>query len=298
MSYHNPVLLKECIKGLNIKPNGTYVDVTFGSGGYSSLILTKLKDGRLISFDQDQKALDNSINNNSFKLIHANFRYLRHFLRREKIDKIDGLLADLGVSSHQFDNAERGFSIRLEGDLDMRMNTESSLTAKDIVNNYTESELSNILFEYGDIRNSRHIAKKIVIFRSKREITTTNDLIDALEEITPHKKRNQFLARVFQSIRIEVNDEINSLKEMLSDAIDLLSKKGRIVILSYHSIEDRLVKNLFKKGNIEGVIKKDFFGNINKPLNEINTKVIVPSLQEVINNSRSKSAKLRIAEKI
>ena len=298
MSYHNPVLLKECIQGLNIKPNGIYVDVTFGSGGHSSQILSKLKEGRLISFDQDQKTLDNTINNNSFKLINANFRYLRHFLRVEKIDKVDGILADLGVSSYQFDNADRGFSIRLEGNLDMRMNTKSSLTAKDVINKYTESELSNILFTYGDIRNSKNIAKQIIIYRRDIEITTTNDLINALEGMIPHKKRNQFLARVFQSIRIEVNDEINSLKEMLSDSIDLLGKKGRIVVLSYHSIEDRLVKNLFKKGNLEGIIKKDFFGNIKKPLNEINTKVIVPSAQEVLNNSRSKSAKLRIAEKI
>ena len=298
MTYHNPVLIEECIKGLNIKPNGIYIDATFGSGGHSLSILNKLEAGRLIAFDQDQKTLDNKINNNSFKLINANFRYLRHFLKIENIEKIDGLLADLGVSSYQLDTAERGFSIRLDGNLDMRMNMQSSLTAKDVVNNYTEEELADILFLYGDIRNSRKIAKQIVDFRSKRAIITTSDLIESVQLFIPYKKRSQFLARIFQSIRIEVNDEINSLKEMLSDAVDLLSKQGRIVILSYHSIEDRIIKNLFKKGDMEGNIKKDFFGNVQKSLNEINTKIIVPSSQEISINSRSKSAKLRIAEKI
>ena len=298
MKYHNSVLLKECIEGLNIKPTGIYVDVTFGGGGHSKLILEKLKGGKVFAFDQDKKTKENVFKNEDFKLINANFRHLKQFLRMEGVKKIDGLLADLGVSSHQFDQAERGFSIRFEGELDMRMNTDSTLTAKEVINNYTEQELSDVLYKYGELRNSRIIAKQIVSSRENIAIITTKDLTDCISHLVPEKKRNQFLARIFQSIRIEVNDEINSLKEMLNNAVDMLDTSGRLVIISYHSLEDRLVKNLFKKGNLEGNLKKDFFGNPQKILNEINSKVIIATEQEINENSRARSAKLRIAEKV
>jgi 16S rRNA (cytosine1402-N4)-methyltransferase len=298
MEYHNPVLLNECIEGLNIKPTGIYVDVTFGGGGHSKLILEKLKGGKLFAFDQDEKTKENDFKNDDFKLINANFRHLKKFLRMEGVKKIDGLLADLGVSSHQFDKAERGFSIRFEGELDMRMNTDSSLTAKEVINNYSEQELADVLYKYGELTNSRTIAKQIVSSREKSSIITTKDLTDCISHLVPEKKQNQFLARIFQSIRIEVNDEINSLKEMLNSAVDILDTSGRLVIMSYHSLEDRLVKNLFKKGNLEGNLKKDFFGNPQKILNEINRKVIVATEQEINENSRARSAKLRIAEKV
>ncbi|MDC0204752.1 16S rRNA (cytosine(1402)-N(4))-methyltransferase RsmH [Flavobacteriales bacterium] len=298
MEYHNPVLLNECIEGLNINPAGIYVDVTFGGGGHSKLILEKLKGGKLFAFDQDEKTKVNDFKNNDFKLINANFRHFKRFLRMEGVNKIDGLLADLGVSSHQFDKAERGFSIRFEGELDMRMNTDSILTARDVINNYTEEELADVLYKYSELPNSRRIAKEIVASREKLEIITTKDLTDRIAHLVPEKKKNQFLARIFQSIRIEVNDEISSLKEMLNSAVDMLGTSGRLVILSYHSLEDRLVKNLFKKGNLEGNLKKDFFGNPQKILKEIHSKVIVAKEEEIIKNSRARSAKLRIAEKI
>ena len=298
MGYHSPVLLKECIEGLNIKPKGIYVDVTFGGGGHSKLILEKLKGGKLFAFDQDAKTKENDLKNDAFKLINTNFKYFKRFLRMEGINKIDGLLADLGVSSHQFDQAERGFSIRFEGELDMRMNTDSTLRAKEVINNYSEQELADVLYKYGELTNSRVIAKQIVSSREKSEIITTKDLTNCISHLVPEKKKNQFLARIFQSIRIEVNDEINSLKEMLNNAVDILDTSGRLVILSYHSLEDRLVKNLFKKGNLEGNIKKDFFGNTQKSLNEINSKVITATEKEIIANSRARSAKLRIAEKV
>ena len=298
MEYHNPVLLNECIEGLNIKPTGIYVDVTFGGGGHSKLILEKLKGGKLIAFDQDEKTKENDFKNDDFKLIIANFRHFKRFLRMEGVKKIDGLLADLGVSSHQFDQAERGFSIRFEGELDMRMNTDSILTAREVINNYTEEELADVLYKYSELPNSRRIAKEIVASREKSAIITTKDLTDRIAHLVPEKKKNQFLARIFQSIRIEVNDEISSLKEMLNSAVDMLDTSGRLVILSYHSLEDRLVKNLFKKGNLEGNLKKDFFGNPQKVLNEINSKVIVATEQEINKNSRARSAKLRIAEKV
>ena len=298
MEYHNSVLLNECIEGLNIKPTGIYVDVTFGGGGHSKLILEKLKGGKVFAFDQDEKTKENDFKNEGFKLINANFRHLKRFLRMEGVKKIDGLLADLGVSSHQFDQAERGFSIRFEGELDMRMNTDSILTAREVINNYTEEELADVLYKYSELPNSRRIAKEIVASREKSEIITTKDLIDRIAHLVPEKKKNQFLARIFQSIRIEVNDEISSLKEMLNSAVDMLDTSGRLVIMSYHSLEDRLVKNLFKKGNLEGNLKKNFFGNPQKVLNEINSKVIVATEQEIIENSRARSAKLRIAEKV
>ena len=298
MVFHNPVLLNESIKGLNIKPNGVYVDATFGGGGHSKLILEHLDDGQLFAFDQDQVTQDNILSDNRFKLINTNFRYIKSFLRMEGIEKIDGLLADLGVSSYQFDNADRGFSIRFESELDMRMNTETIITAKEIINNYSEENLSKIFYEYGELRNSRQIAREILHKREVAPIITTIDLINSISHLSPLRKKNQFLARVFQSIRIEVNEEIASLKDMLKSAIELLNKTGRLVVLSYHSIEDRLIKNLFKKGNFEGDVEKDFYGNIIRPFKEINNKIIVASAEEIRSNPRSRSAKLRIAEKI
>ena len=298
MVYHNPVLLNECIQGLGIKPGGIYVDVTFGGGGHSKSILSKLDGGKLFAFDQDKSANANALSQQNFKLINANFRYLKNFLRMEKVIKIDGLLADLGVSSHQFDIAERGFSTRFDGKLDMRMNVNSVLSAKDIVNNYSEADLANVFYKYGDLKNSRKISKKIIEAREVSSINTTSELKDVINALVPKKHMNQFLARVFQAIRIEVNDEIKALEEMLLSAVDLLNPNGRLVVLSYHSLEDRLVKNLMKKGNLLGKIEKDFFGNPIKELQEINSKVIVASECEIRENSRARSAKLRIAEKI
>jgi len=297
MEYHNPVLLNECIKGLNIKPTGIYVDVTFGGGGHSKLILKNLKGGRLFAFDQDKSAHKNALPAEGFKLINTNFRHLKKFLRMEGVRKIDGLLADLGVSSHQFDVAERGFSIRFNGELDMRMNTNSSLSAKEVVNEYTQQDLANVLYKYGELRNSRAIATKITEASAKEAITTTGQLIDVVVNMVPKKNRNQFLARIFQAIRIEVNDEMKALEEMLLDAVDMLNEGGRLVVLSYHSLEDRMVKNLIKKGKIEGELEKDFFGNPIKDLKEITRKVIVASKRQIEENTRARSAKLRIAEK-
>ena len=297
MGYHSPVLLNECIEGLNIKPTGIYVDVTFGGGGHSKEIMKHLDGGKLFAFDQDADAYENNLRQDGFKLIDANFRYLRNFLRMEGVKKVDGILADLGVSSHQFDVAERGFSTRFEGELDMRMNPKSDLSAKEIVNDYSEENLANVLYKYGELKNSRRIAKEIVSARQVERINTTTELIVVVAKIVPEKYRNQFLARIFQAIRIEVNDEIVALEEMLLSAVDMLNPGGRLVVLSYHSLEDRLVKNLMKKGNLEGNAEKDFFGNPIKDLKEINRKVIVATADEIKQNSRARSAKLRIAEK-
>ena len=297
MEYHNPVLLNECIEGLNIKPTGIYVDVTFGGGGHSKLILKNLKGGKLFAFDQDESANKNVLDGDGFRLINANFRYLKNFLRMEGVRKIDGLLADLGVSSHQFDVPERGFSIRFDGELDMRMNTNSPLSAKEVVNEYAQQDLANLLYKYCELRNSRSIAKEIVKARETKKIVTTNQFIDVVNHMVPAKKRNQFLARIFQAIRIEVNDEVNALQEMLLDAVDMLNQGGRLVVLSYHSLEDRIVKNLIKKGNTEGRLEKDFFGNPIKDLKDITRKAIIATEGEIAENTRSRSAKLRIAEK-
>ena len=297
MIFHNPVLLNECIKGLSIKPKGTYVDVTFGGGGHSRSILSKLDGGKLFAFDQDHITSNNDLKHPNFKLINANFRYLKNFLEMEEITKIDGLLADLGVSSYQFDVPERGFSTRYEGRLDMRMYENSNLSAEDVINEYSEDDLANLLYRYGELRNSRKIAENIVIARSNSRINTTTDLKSVIIGLAPEKYRNQFLARVFQAIRIEVNDEITALEEMLLRAVDLLNPAGRLVVISYHSLEDRLVKNIIKKGDLSGILQKDFFGNPLKKLKEINRKVIIPSQYEIKENSRARSAKLRIGEK-
>ena len=298
MIYHSPVLLQECIEGLNINPEGIYVDVTFGGGGHSKEILKHLTTGKLYSFDRDADVLENLIEDNNFKLIQTNYKNIKRFLRLEGVKKVDGVLADLGVSSHQFDVPERGFSFRFDADLDMRMNVSSELTAKTVLNDYSEEDLSNVLFNYGEIRQSRRVANLIVKHREEQEIKTTSDLVSILEGLVPEKRRNQFLSQIFQSIRIEVNDEIESLKVMLEDSVSLLNEGGRFVVMSYHSLEDRLVKNLFKRGGFSGEVEKDFFGNILKDLKEINRKVIVSSLTEQKENNRSRSAKLRIAEKV
>ena len=298
MTYHKAVLLTECIEGLNIKPNGIYVDVTFGGGGHSREILKHLVDGKLFAFDRDDDVLENIPNDKKFKLIQTNYKNIKRFLRLEGITKIDGILADLGVSSHQFDVAERGFSFRFEAELDMRMNTSASLSARKVVNEYSEEDLVNLFFKYGEIRISRKVAQLILLDREKKEIVTTTDLLEILDGVVPEKKKNQFLSQVFQSIRIEVNQEIESLKQMLIDGVGLLNVGGRFVVLSYHSLEDRLVKNIFKRGNLSGEIKKDFFGNILKEMREVNRKVIVATEKEQKENNRSRSSKLRIAEKV
>ena len=298
MAYHEAVLLSESVQGLNIKPDGVYVDVTFGGGGHSREIIKNLSKGQLFAFDQDTDANNNILEKENFKFLNTNFRNIRNFLRVEGINEIDGLLADLGVSSHQFDISERGFSTRFSGPLDMRMNLNSELDAKHIINNYSQQYLAKIFFEYGELRESRKIAKTIVAARKEKQILTTNQLLDCIQHLTIERKRNQFFSRVFQAIRIEVNDEIQALKEMLNATTDLLKVGGRLSVISYHSLEDRLVKNLVKKGNIEGNLQKDFYGNPLKIFKEISKKVIVPSEQEIKTNPRARSAKLRIAEKI
>lgn len=298
MTYHKPVLLNESINGLNIKPDGVYVDVTFGGGGHSKEILKYLKNGKLYAFDQDSDAIRNNFVDSRFKLMKANFRYLKNFLKIEGVTQIDGLLADLGVSSHQFDIPDRGFSLRFDSELDMRMNINSSVNALSVINDYSEEELANVFYNYGEIHQSRKVASKIIKRRIKEPITTTTDLIEIIKDLFPFKKRQQFLARIFQAIRIEVNDEINALKEMLTAATQLLKPEGRLVVISYHSLEDRLVKNLIKKGNFNGIEEKDFFGNKFKLFNQIKRGVIVPDKDECGLNSRASSAKMRIAEKV
>ena len=298
MAYHEAVLLSKSVQGLNIKPDGIYVDVTFGGGGHSREIIKNLSRGQLFAFDQDTDANNNILKKENFKLLNTNFRNIKNFLRVEGINEIDGLLADLGVSSHQFDISERGFSTRFSGPLDMRMNLNSELDAKHIINNYSQQDLANIFFEYGELRESRKIAKTIVAARKEEQILTTNQLLDCIQHLTIERKRNQFFSRVFQAIRIEVNDEIAALKEMLNAVTDLLKVGGRLSVISYHSLEDRLVKNLVKKGNVEGNLQRDFYGNPLKVFKEISKKVIVPSEQEIKTNPRARSAKLRIAEKI
>ena len=298
MSYHNPVMLKECINGLNIKPNGVYVDATFGGGGHSKAILDNLSDGKLYSFDQDLDVNQNLFQDKRFKFIKSNFRYIKKFLKVEGIEKIDGLLADLGVSSHQIDSPKRGFSIRFNEKLDMRMNMEIPKSAVNILNEYSKEKLSEIFRRYGEFSNSNLIADKIIEFRKSNVIVNTNDLIQSLKVLTPTSKKNKFLARVFQAIRIEVNDELSCLIDLLNSCNELLKTNARIVVISYHSLEDRIVKNFIKKGNVEGKLEKDFFGNVKRNFKQLNNKIICPKEDEILNNPRSRSAKLRIAERI
>ncbi|MFV0397026.1 MAG: 16S rRNA (cytosine(1402)-N(4))-methyltransferase RsmH [Bacteroidales bacterium] len=298
--YHIPVMLRECIEGLAIKPDGTYVDVTFGGGGHSGEILASLgENGRLFGFDQDEDALQNNLNSDPrFTFVRSNFRYLKNFLRYHQIEQIDGLLADLGVSSHQFDEEERGFSFRFDKPLDMRMNQKSLLSAFEVINQYEESKLADIFFYYGELKPARKMASVICKARAEKPIRTTGDLINTVSPLIRQKQEKKELAQLFQAIRIEVNGELKNLKEMLSQALEMTRPGGRIVVMTYHSLEDRLVKNFFKTGNFEGKEDKDFFGKVHTPFRLINNKVIIPGEEEIAQNPRSRSAKLRIAEKL
>jgi len=297
MSYHDPVLLFESIDGLNIKPEGIYVDVTFGGGGHSTEILKRLgPGGKLFAFDQDLDALENEIQDDRFVLINENFRFIRQFLRLYAVKKVDGILADLGVSSHQFDSADRGFSTRFDAELDMRMNVGDAVSAYEVVNEYKEETLAQILFQYGELRNSRALAKEIVKARSTEPIKTSFQLKEVLRRFLPKAKEHKILAQIFQAIRIEVNQEMEVLKEFLLQTPDLLDEKGRLSVISYHSLEDRLVKRFIQSGLFEGEAEKDFYGNVNVPFKKVG-KLIIPSQEEIKKNNRARSAKLRIAEK-
>ena len=297
-NYHNPVLLNESIKGLNINPLGVYVDVTFGGGGHSRAILSKLSSkGKLIAFDQDVSASTNLIDDSRFKLIPTNFSNLKKQLDLHEIDQISGLIADFGISSHQLDKKERGFSIRLDGPLDMRMNKKNKLNAKDVVNSYNETKLISIFKNYGELNRARVYTKKIAQSRRKEKITSTKDLQNLLKPLIPKQKFNKEMAKIFQAIRIEVNKELDAIKTLLLQTSDFISKGGRLVCISYHSLEDRLVKNFIRDGNFDGNAKVDFYGNKFFPFKKIGD-LITPSKRELINNKRSRSAKLRIAEKI
>lgn len=298
MEYHNPVLLTETVDGLNIKEDGIYVDVTFGGGGHSKEILNRLSPhGRLYAFDQDKDALINAIDDDRFTLINENFRYMKRFLRFHGVRHVDGILADFGVSSHQFDVAERGFSTRFDAKLDMRMNQEDTLSAYHVVNEYEEDELKRVFREYGELRNAPALARAIVARRIQSPITTGNELKEAIKKYLPPRKENKILAQIYQAIRIEVNQELEALKEFLTQTPELLKAGGRLSVISYHSLEDRLVKRFIKNGMFEGEPERDVFGNFEVPLKKIGG-LIVPTESEIKMNNRARSAKLRIAEKI
>lgn len=297
MEYHNPVLLKECIEGLNINPAGIYVDVTFGGGGHSREILKHLTTGKLYAFDQDDDAVKNKIDDERFVLIKQNFRYLKNFLKMYNALPIDGLLADLGVSSHQFDEAERGFSIRFNAKLDMRMDQNGKQTAADVLNTYSEEELKRIFKLYGEVDNAGYLASIIFHNRKDKHIDTVNDLKVMITKCVKKGRENQYYAQVFQALRIEVNKELDVLQELLTQSLEVLKPGGRLVVISYHSLEDRLVKNIMRSGKFEGDVEKDFYGNQLTPFKQITRKPIVPSAEENEINSRARSAKLRIAEK-
>ena len=298
-TYHVPVLLKESVDGLSIHPGGVYVDVTFGGGGHSKEILSRIADnGHLYSFDQDADAEQNVIPNEHFTFVCSNFRYLKNWMHYYGVEGIDGLLADLGVSSHHFDDETRGFSFRYEdAPLDMRMNKRAGKTAADIVNDYEESQLADIFYLYGELKNSRRIASALVKARATQKIVTTTDFIKAVEPLFKKEREKKEMAKLFQALRIEVNHEMDALKEMLKAATELLKPGGRLSVITYHSLEDRIVKNVMKAGNPEGKVSQDFFGRIETPFKLINNKVIIPSAEEQERNPRSRSAKLRIAEK-
>ncbi|HEY5570200.1 MAG TPA: 16S rRNA (cytosine(1402)-N(4))-methyltransferase RsmH [Bacteroidales bacterium] len=296
--YHIPALLPQCLEGLNIHPEGTYVDVTFGGGGHSREILCKLgKKGSLYAFDQDEDAEKNCPKDKRFTFIRGNFRYLSNFMHYHKVDSVNGLLADLGVSSHHFDDPTRGFSFRFEGALDMRMNKRAGQTAADILNGYPEVELANVFYLYGELKNSRRIAAEVVRRREVKKFETITDFLEILRPLTNRDQEKKNLAQAFQALRIEVNGEMDALIRLLKQAEQLLKPNGRLVIISYHSLEDRLVKNFLKSGNAQGDVEKDFYGNIQSPFRLINNKVIVPDDEECARNPRARSAKLRIAEK-
>ena len=297
-TYHVPVLLRESIDGLDIKPDGVYVDVTFGGGGHSKEILQRLgKKGHLYSFDQDEDAEGNIPNDDRFTFVRSNFRYLRNWMRYYGVEHIDGLLADLGVSSHHFDDETRGFSFRFDAPLDMRMNKRAGMTAADILNNYNEEQLADVFYIYGELKNARKIAATIVKARNEKTIETTGDLLKITEDLLPKTREKKEAAKLFQALRIEVNHEMDALKEMLNGACDVLRDGGKLSVITYHSLEDRIVKNFMKAGNVEGKVKQDFFGRIEAPFKQVGGKVITPSEEEQQHNPRSRSAKLRIAEK-
>ena len=308
--YHIPVLLKESVDGLEIKPDGVYVDVTFGGGGHSREILRRLgAEGHLYSFDQDEDAEQNIVSDERFTFVRSNFRYLKNWMRYYGIEEIDGLLADLGVSSHHFDDESRGFSFRFDAPLDMRMNKRSGMTAADIVNNYSEEQLSDIFYIYGELKNARRIASAIVKARAEKRIETTSDLLQSsmingqwsmvnAQSSMVNGQWKKDAAKLFQALRIEVNHEMDALKEMLNGARNLICEGGRLSVITYHSLEDRLVKNMMKAGNVEGKVKQDFFGRTESPFRQIGGKVIVPDEEEQVRNPRSRSAKLRIGEKV
>jgi 16S rRNA (cytosine1402-N4)-methyltransferase len=298
MVYHIPALLKESIDGLNIQPDGIYVDVTFGGGGHSKEILKHLKTGKLIAFDQDEDAGLNIPSDEKFLFLHQNFRFLKNNLRFNNIESIDGLIADLGVSFHQFDVPERGFTFRQDAPLDMRMSQYSGITAAHLLETTEESELADIFYRYGELSDSRRIAREIVLKRTSTPFKTVNDLVGAVGKLAPFRQEHKFYAKLFQALRIAVNHEIDYLQEMLEQALSVLNTGGRLVVISYHSLEDRVVKNFMKSGNFSGEEKKDFFGNIETPFRLINRKGTTPGEEEIAMNNRSRSARLRIAEKI
>jgi 16S rRNA (cytosine1402-N4)-methyltransferase len=298
MEYHNPVLLHETVGGLNITPNGVYVDVTFGGGGHSKEILKRLgPNGKLFAFDQDEDALNNALQDERFTLIHENFRFIKRFLRFHGVKQVDGILADLGVSSHQFDVPERGFSTRFEADLDMRMSKRNDLDAYKVVNEYDEANLKRVFLDYGELKVAPALARTIVEAREKKDIKTSEELKTVLAKYLPEKVKNKVLAQIYQAIRIEVNQEMEVLKEFLEQSLEILKPEGRLSVISYHSLEDRLVKRFMKNGMFEGEPERDFFGNFSVPFKLVG-KLIVPTEEEIKINNRARSAKLRIAEKI
>lgn len=294
-----PVMLQECLDGLDIKPNGVYVDVTFGGGGHSRAILERLgNEGHLYSFDQDLDALDNAFDDARFTFVRSNFRYIKNFLRYYGVDKVDGIIADLGVSSHHLDDESRGFSFRFEGELDMRMNRAAGATAADVLNSYTEQQLADVFYYYGELQQSRKLARVIVAARDNAPISDVAQFLELVKPLFPREREKKELAKLFQALRIEVNHEMDALKEMLLHVPEVLADDGRLVVMTYHSLEDRLVKNFVKSGNFQGELKKDFYGAVVSPLKALNNKVIVASDEELVINPRSRSAKLRIAKKI
>ena len=296
--YHIPALLEECMQGLDIKPSGNYVDVTFGGGGHSREILKRLgADGHLYSFDQDEDAQRNIVDDSRFTFVYSNFKYLKNFMHYHGVDGVDGILADVGVSFHHFDDSERGFSFRFDAPLDMRMNKKARFTAADILATYDDRKLAQLFSLYGELRNAHRIAAAIVAKRDKGGVKTTGQLLEVVSPFINRKQEKKELAQLFQALRIEVNNEMDSLRNMLKQASEILNPGGRLVVITYHSLEDRIVKNFIKTGNVEGVVEKDFFGRVNAPLRAVNNKVIVPSDEEVERNPRARSAKLRIAEK-
>ena len=298
MYYHVPALLEESIRGLSIRPEGIYVDATFGGGGHSMEILRRLGKGKLIAFDQDEDAMRNVPDDRRLIFLNQNFRFLRNNLKYNGIEQIDGLIADLGVSFHQFDEPERGFTFRQDVSLDMRMNKKSSVTAASLLKNLSEAELASIFYDYGELINSRRIAKEIVAAREHKPLTTVNDMISAIGKLAPFRQEHKFYAQVFQALRIAVNHEMECLMEMLEQALSVLRKDGRLVVITYHSLEDRIVKNFMRTGNFEGEENKDFYGNLITPFRIVNKKGTVPDETEIEDNKRARSARLRIAEKI